>query len=588
MNTDNYDFSKSSEVLQDIGSYSPYTDKQANSYINDLNGGVYSANQSLVQIDLSSLFSASKHTNTNDMFICIPLTLVSCCTAGATTPAPNSFPLSGWALQSLKSGYHNLLHSADLQINGITVADTQPHLGLFTHIRLLSELSQNDLQSIGTSIGFSSVLDSYQSQKWGGAGGANTTGNGLTNNIVFGESTQATANQLQTSGVCNNAINERVLKTIDTTKDRNTATASNIVGNLVSGTQLRSDYKSVFESTNTKRFGVVYDVAIIRLKDIFDCMGNIGIIRRFGAGSMLRLYVNTGVLQVGCTGNATNNAYTFNVINSTFNNACPFTINHLGLNEAGGGIIAGITQITAGLFIGKALPTSPINLFDSGASHPMTSVRLYYSTIVLEPEKARSYSIQNQSKRVVYKNYYFNQINGVDPGATFSQLIQSGIKNTYALIIVPFVSSKFTSTAYPGTGAEPFGGQSGYQWQSPFDTSIGSPCILSQLQVQVGGSQVFHNPMNYGFENYLTEFNNSESLSSSDFGVSCGIVSREYWDANRIYYINLSRGTRSDMITPRNIVVSFKNESLCPIDLMVFTVYLDEMTINVDTGLITK
>ena len=37
MGTDNYEFDKSS-LPQDINGYSPYTDKQYNGFINDLNG----------------------------------------------------------------------------------------------------------------------------------------------------------------------------------------------------------------------------------------------------------------------------------------------------------------------------------------------------------------------------------------------------------------------------------------------------------------------------------------------------------------------------------------------------------------------
>ena len=54
MNTDNYDFIKSS-MAQGEESYSPYVDKQTNNYINDLNGGIYSLNQSLVSFDLGSI-----------------------------------------------------------------------------------------------------------------------------------------------------------------------------------------------------------------------------------------------------------------------------------------------------------------------------------------------------------------------------------------------------------------------------------------------------------------------------------------------------------------------------------------------------
>ncbi len=67
-----------------------------------------------------------------------------------------------------------------------------------------------------------------------------------------------------------------------------------------------------------------------------------------------------------------------------------------------------------------------------------------------------------------------------------------------------------------------------------------------------------------------------------------GLVNKEWWDMNRIYYVNLSRSTKSDRMTPRNIVLSFKNSSLVSIDLKVFTVYLDSFRISVDTGLISS
>ena len=57
---------------------------------------------------------------------------------------------------------------------------------------------------------------------------------------------------------------------------------------------------------------------------------------------------------------------------------------------------------------------------------------------------------------------------------------------------------------------------------------------------------------------------------------------------NRIYYVNLSRSTKSDRMTPRNIVLSFKNSSMVSIDLKVFTVYLDSFRISVDTGQISS
>ena len=67
--TDNYEYNRSM-LVQSENEYSPYTDKQYNSYINDINSGVYQNNGlSLVQFDLSSIYNSAKFTDTND-FIC--------------------------------------------------------------------------------------------------------------------------------------------------------------------------------------------------------------------------------------------------------------------------------------------------------------------------------------------------------------------------------------------------------------------------------------------------------------------------------------------------------------------------------------
>jgi hypothetical protein len=451
-------------------------------------------------------------------------------------------------------------------------------------------MSQTDLKSFGSVIGYSDVVDTPNSLIFNTVTSIDnataavndlTNGNGLTNNNVFGNSTQIAGAANQNVAVCNEAINKRVLRTIDTSK----AGLNKIVGSIVSADQIRNDFKTTYQVLNTN-YGVIYDLAIIRLKDILDVTDKIGLVKRFNG--VLRLYVNTGSLFITCHGGngagvlAADQAiprYNFSVSNSTFNNVCPFTINNLNIATSGaGGLPYQQKQISAGLFIGKALQTSlnGVNLGASGASHPMAACRLYYSTVQIEPEKALSYSRANQMKPIVFKNYYFNQINGVSAGGNYSQLIQSGITNPYALIIVPYISSTTT-------------GMSGYQWQSPFDTcpATGSPCIVSNLQVQLGGQQVLNSAYYYGFEDFVTQFVNCESLSSADFGVGVGVINKEWWDLNRIYYVNLSRSTKSDRMTPRNIVLSFKNESLVAIDVKVFTVYLDSFNINVDSGQIT-
>lgn len=573
MNTDNYDFEKSN-VPQSIGSYSPYISKDANNYINDQNSGVYSSSTSTIQFDLSSLYNSSRYVNSNDMFLALPISLAIATSVGATLGAP---PTAAWALACLKSGYHHLIHSAELVIDGQTVSQTQPFLGTFTHVKLLSELSVNDLRTMGTSIGFSDCLDSVGSAIWNGVA-VNANGNGFCNNTAFGSTTQTSllTGQAgnQNTGICNEAINKRVLRTTDTSK----AGLNKIVGNIVTPLALATDFKPTYQVANTN-YGVLQDVAIIRLKDLFEAMSNIGLVRRFNG--VLRLTVNTGNLFVNCVGNATNPQYDFDIVDSTFQNVCPITINHLNALAADGGIPATHTQVSVGLFIGRTMPTS-LNTVNLGnavppVAHPMQSARLYYSSIQLEPDKALTYSRATQNKQVVFRNYYYNQINNIGAGGNYSQLIQSGIVNPHALIVIPYISKDQEGMGF-------------YQWQSPFDTApaTGAPLILDTLSVSLGGVNVLPTNYNYGFEDFLLQYANSEALTSSDWGISTGLVDRNWWDNNRIYYINLSRGTAADMSTPRAVTLSFRNASAVKIDLKVFTVYLDSFNINTDTGAVSR
>ena len=75
--SDNYEFMRAS-VPQEIDDYSPYVDKQANQYINDINNGVYTNNSlSLVTFDLGQIYNSQKFTDTNDAFAVFPITMVA-------------------------------------------------------------------------------------------------------------------------------------------------------------------------------------------------------------------------------------------------------------------------------------------------------------------------------------------------------------------------------------------------------------------------------------------------------------------------------------------------------------------------------
>ncbi len=97
--------------------------------------------------------------------------------------------------------------------------------------------------------------------------------------------------------------------------------------------------------------------------------------------------------------------------------------------------------------------------------------------------------------------------------------------------------------------------------------------------------------LNMTNENFLEQVNLAEQLTSSDFGVSTGSISQGYWEASKWYFVNVERGNIADKLQPRNINVSFTNNSNVPIDVIIFTentFYSDQLTIDVETGIVTK
>ncbi len=110
--SDNYEYEKSMK-RQNTDDYSPYVDKQSNGYINDINNGVYTnSSLTLVNFDLGQIYNSMKFTDTNDLFVVLPITMVA---AYAQANGTIITPLIGASnLCSIKTNFVNLIHQADL------------------------------------------------------------------------------------------------------------------------------------------------------------------------------------------------------------------------------------------------------------------------------------------------------------------------------------------------------------------------------------------------------------------------------------------------------------------------------------------
>jgi hypothetical protein len=322
-----------------------------------------------------------------------------------------------------------------------------------------------------------------------------------------------------------------------------------------------------------------YDFAVIKLNHLFESMDHIGLTQKLDAS--LRLWLNCGTVNV-TVGNATSAAamtYSITPGNNTFSNTCPLLVHYEATNNI---VPSTCTNIVAGVYVARPPVTNfaSINLSSANAAHPLQNCRLYYSQIQMEPQHAITYNNANTNKKVIYHTFVTNNYPAVAAGGNFNQLINSGIVHPTGVLIVPFLG------AVTGTN----GGLGDSQWKSPFDTCpcTTSPVSLTNLQVAVGGQNVLQSTLQYTYEHFLEQVNLCEQLTSSDFGISTGLINQNYRENSKWYYVNVERGNAADKLNGRNINVSFTNNSNAPVEIMVFIFYSDEIAIDVKTGLVTR
>lgn len=583
--TDNYEFNKSMEP-QSEGQYSPYSDKQFNSYINDINSGVYTNNGlSLVQFDLSSIYNSTKFTDVADAFVVIPIVMAAAC----STAAANGLiaPVAGNVnLLSLKNNFINLIHQADLTIQGKQIEDAQPFINIAKHFQMLSEMSTSDLATVGYSLGISE-LDSAKSKVYNGSTTAtvtNKSGNGMTNNrpftevaVVGGASDNITCTANQFANVANTGLQKRLGRYVDTTAANVNGMFGNGTAFIANLTCLNNDFTPTYQVLNT-HYMVWTDYAVIRLSTIFESLTAIGLTRK--ADLFLRLYLNTGTLNVTVSNPGLSNVgYSITTTNNSFTNTCPFTVNYLNAAANAGGTPLTTVNITAGLYVAKIPSTSynSVNLSLANVTHPMPACRIYYSQIAIQPSLAEEYILTNRAKKCIYRTVLTNQYNNTGLGGNFNQLISSGVVHPTGILIVPYVASTATFS---------FGD---YAWKSPFDTAPGDahPLSLTNLQVNVGGQNILQSALNYNYENFLEQIVYCEQLTSADFGVTTGLFNAAWWNSNRYYYVNIERSNLTDKLQPRSINVSFTNNNNVPIDVLIFTFVSKQLTLDVETGLVS-
>lgn len=465
-------------------------------------------------------------------------------TACFSSAAPaNIAPAAGKGMEWLitpKSGYWNLIQSLEVTVNGKTVIQQQPNVNFHTNFKMLSQMSKDDLPTLGKTLGMSP--DDAQSYLYNGTSSAQTNaigpvfGNGLTNNAVFpvnaitqqinnqnvaagaaglanGHEQSAFGNYCQTGIVYDSALQQRSLRMAN-----NQTSTANEFTQLFNANNLNNEFLPYY-TVNNANFMTWYDVALIRLCDVCDFFQQTPLTKNFDG--LLRVYINTGAMLVGLS-SATACGMSLTASNSSFVNTCPFTINQLPVAN----IPANVTNLAVSCTIARSTVSTALNgsiLAQSGAVHPMNSCRCYYPMVTLKPSITLKYISENRAKKIVFTNVLSKVFSNISAAATYSQLVQSGVRNIKGILILPFISQATHGALNAGGNAFanpiiPFA-----PYQSPFDTTAPctTPMSLTQLNVSIGGRNELMNFYSYTYENFVQQINIYEKINSSDMGLSC-------------------------------------------------------------------
>ena len=605
MSSDNYYFERSN--LQEGSQLaSPYIKKEWQ-FVNDINGGSYvNSSQSTVQFDLTSIFNSTKLVNLNEAYFLIPVTYVSVYTTGTAgslvAPVASSINAVGG-----KPGAWNLINGADCQWSGKNLQQYQQNINAYISYKMLSDLSATDIAQLGPTLNLGNCIDGWESSKFNGSANATFTGtyptnpvvtggiggNGISNNAPFALSGNSNAGDQAASGAqfvsaYNKGLASRLSRIADTTNSN-----QNMIGSsggtsttyITNSTNLLKEFRPYYTVLNTN-YMVVYDLAIVKVGDLFNSFKTICMTKRMMC--TMRLYMNTGTVASALVSNGSGvstGLMTTSLSSNTFIGTCPIVQSALlTLPNTCSGIVTGV-------FIGASVPNTAIsfnggtiNLANSQASHFLNSVRFVYPNIELKTNKLIPYLSENRSKKICFVDVLSNQINNIGAGATYSALIQSGVQKIKSVILIPMISSTVHgTTGSTGTGVVPFS-----PLLSPFcnfPSGDTGPISLINLQVQIGGVNILSNVLSAPVDNYLQEILLYNNINGAETGVSCGLINQDMWTNNyRVYHVSCDRCNLTDLATPRNIVVSFVNNSLQPIDVLVFTEKYVDFILDVETG----
>lgn len=534
-------------------------------YVIDQNNGSYTNNQ--IIMDCASISNSGKYADFSDSWIAVPLLITM-------TSTYNFSAIACDFSVGLKSGFHQLVHSINVEYNSTSVVQTTALTNMYISYKLNTTLCVDDLVTLGSQIGFRGI-DGAQS--WAYAGALTAYGNGSVNN----SNAFATLN-LTLGYVGTESNNPFLLRQLDLLFN-NSQDPQNVL--LAGGTTWQTASSQFARGYTTSvvlangYYGKSWNIlATLRLKDLSDFFGKLPLVR----GAYMKIYVNLNQSLTTITITAGNAMY------CQPNQIVVYGGSTNPLMFASGAVNNGSVNLLNGVAKTLNLSVSILNSLDTNcptavAKNPLlSSCRLYCPLYTMNPMKEEEY-LANRVRVVKYRDIFQSQLLNQSSGTSFNFLVQNGLAGLKHIIVVPMISSTINGVV-AGTIASGFS-----PIRSPFASEPAS-CSpvqwISNYNVQISGVNIFADNENYGFIQFLQELYGVNSINGGlTDGLSSGLISQTAYYNNYGYLVaDVGRRLPEEDKTAKSVQIS--GTILCqnPVDLFIFCELEKSITIDIYSG----
>lgn len=526
----------------------------------------YSGNQSV--IDTSQLSNSNRWMSYREAYLQVPMVMTLTSDANNVGFKPATAATSADYACGLKNWFGSVIHSIQVDWNGVTVIQQTNFQGLYNTFRLMTSLSVNDIVTQGSTIGF--YPDDALAVIFNAAVSPSGVGTCLTNNALSFPIVTGALNAYNTGNV-------GMLKRqqyINYDPAGLTAPTCDAWSTLLSASNVAQIYKShIFSKTDdgaAARGEIQWAInGIVKLRHLHHLFEKMPLLK--GVFLKITLQLNNAVVSFTSAGAAGNISGVTVQVGS--GGVSPLQIAPTTASNGSNGVfLAG--AYTLSLAVGANVLTTQTAVTGVTSSPMGRSITLNVPSYVFAPAYERAY-ISSPIKKIVYEDIYQYQVLGVPSAGLFNNLITNGLANITKCLVLPY----FTTTANvinPLTS--PFDG-AGCGTTSPL-------CLLSQFQVVVSGQNALYNTQRYSYQEYMEQLAGANSINGDQVDGLCSslIGQIDFETAYNYYYVNVSRCLEVEASVPKSVSIQGQNMSGKAIDLYVFLVYAQSLSVDVLSG----